>query len=72
MIATVSTGFANPAVTIARMFTDTVTGIAPGSAVGFIGVQILGGIAAAGVALVRYPTTPSSIATSGETAGAHT
>ena len=49
---TSSTSFANPAVTIARMFSDTFAGIAPASAPGFIIMQLVG----TGVAfvLVRY------------------
>ncbi|WP_329445028.1 aquaporin [Streptomyces canus] len=47
---TSSTSFANPAVTIGRAFTDTFAGIAPGSVLGFIGMQIVGG--AVGLALV--------------------
>ncbi|MFF0000549.1 aquaporin [Streptomyces avermitilis] len=47
---TSSTSFANPAVTIGRAFTDTFAGIAPGSLLGFIGMQLLGGVA--GLALV--------------------
>ena len=39
---TSSTSFANPAVTIARIFTDTFTGIAPISALYFIGGQSIG------------------------------
>ena len=39
---TSSTSFANPAVTIGRMFTDTFAGIAPASAPAFIGMQIIG------------------------------
>jgi arsenate reductase len=39
---TSSTSFANPAVTIGRMFSDTFAGIAPGSAPGFIAAQIVG------------------------------
>jgi len=39
---TSSTSFANPAVTIARMFTDTFTGIAPISALYFIAGQSIG------------------------------
>src|SRR5256714_15513491 len=52
---TSSTSFANPAVTIARAFTNTFAGIAPGSVAGFVGFQILG--AAIGIALVAalYP-----------------
>jgi len=51
---TSSTAFANPAVTIGRIFTDTFAGIAPLSAFGFIGAQLLG--AALGVALVLLLT----------------
>jgi len=39
---TSSTSFANPAVTIARIFTDTFTGIAPISAIYFISGQLIG------------------------------
>jgi len=49
---TSSTSFANPAVTIGRMFSDTFAGIAPSSAPLFIGAQLLG--AGAGLALVRF------------------
>jgi glycerol uptake facilitator-like aquaporin len=47
---TSSTSFANPAVTVGRMFSDTFAGIAPGSAPGFIAAQIAGGLI--GLALV--------------------
>jgi len=43
---TSSTSFANPAVTIARMFTDTFTGIDPSSVVYFIMGQIIGALLA--------------------------
>ena len=46
---TSSTSFANPAVTIARSFTDTFAGIAPGDAPGFIAAQIAGALAATAV-----------------------
>ena len=39
---TSSTSFANPAVTIGRMFTDTFTGIDPGNVLFFITAQFLG------------------------------
>lgn len=39
---TASTSFANPAVTLARSFTDTFAGIAPGSVAGFVAAQLLG------------------------------
>ncbi|MER6184254.1 MIP/aquaporin family protein [Streptomyces sp. NPDC001652] len=47
---TSSTSFANPAVTIGRTFSDTFAGIAPGSLLGFVGAQLVGGIV--GLALV--------------------
>lgn len=47
---TASTGFANPAVTLARSLTDTFTGIAPASVPLFIAAQIAGAVAAVGVA----------------------
>lgn len=43
---TSSTSFANPAVTIARMMSDTATGIRPADVPGFIGAQIVGAGAA--------------------------
>jgi glycerol uptake facilitator-like aquaporin len=43
---TPSTSFANPAVTIARSFTDTFAGIRPQDAPAFIVVQLLGAVAA--------------------------
>lgn len=39
---TASTSFANPAVTMARSFTDTFSGIAPADAPGFIVAQLIG------------------------------
>ena len=49
---TSSTSFANPAVTIGRVFSDTFAGIAPGSVPGFVVAQLVG--AGIGVALVGY------------------
>ena len=43
---TSSTSFANPAVTLARSFTDTFSGIAPRSLPAFIAMQIVGAAAA--------------------------
>ena len=43
---TASTSFANPAVTIARVFTDTFSGIAQADAIPFIVAQFVGGILA--------------------------
>jgi len=44
---TASTGFANPAVTLARMATNTFSGIRPSDAPVFLAAQIVGGVAAA-------------------------
>jgi len=44
---TASTSFANPAVTVARMLSDSFAGIAPASAPGFIVAQLLATLAAA-------------------------
>ena len=41
---TSSTSFANPAITIGRMFSDTFAGIAPTSVLPFIGAQLLGAL----------------------------
>jgi len=60
---TASTSFANPAIDVGRMFSDTFAGIAPSSVPVFIAAQIGGGIA--GVALIRilYPAlTPAQAA----------
>ncbi len=52
---TSSTSFANPAITIGRMFSDTFAGIAPDSVVSFIGAQIIGGALAIVVIKTLYP-----------------
>ena len=46
---TSSTSFANPAVTIARMFSDTFAGIRPQDAAPFLVAQFLGAVAATGL-----------------------
>jgi len=48
---TSSASFANPAITIGRMFSDTFAGIAPASVPGFILAQLVGGACA--IVLVR-------------------
>jgi glycerol uptake facilitator-like aquaporin len=52
---TSSTSFANPAVTIGRVFSDTFAGIAPGSAVAFIAAQVVGLAGGITVTLGLYP-----------------
>jgi glycerol uptake facilitator-like aquaporin len=57
---TSSTSFANPAITVGRMFSDTFAGIAPASAPLFIGAQVIGGALAIGLIKVLYPgVTPA-------------
>ncbi|WP_051450226.1 aquaporin [Actinospica robiniae] len=56
---TSSTSFANPAVTIARAFTDTFSGIAPGSIAGFVGAQLLGAAIGVGLVAVLFPHRPT-------------
>jgi glycerol uptake facilitator-like aquaporin len=55
---TSSTSFANPVITIGRMFSDTFAGIAPESAPAFIGAQLVG--AALGVLVVRLVLVPGA------------
>jgi glycerol uptake facilitator-like aquaporin len=43
---TASTSFANPAVAIARSFTNTFSGIAPENLLGFIGAELVGALLA--------------------------
>ena len=58
-----STSFANPAITVGRMFSNTFAGIAPSSAPGFIAAQVVGGVLAVGLIRVLYPgLTPAQAA----------
>ncbi len=52
---TSSTSFANPAITVGRMFSDTFAGIAPRSVPSFVVAQIVGGILAVVVIKLLYP-----------------
>lgn len=52
---TSSTSFANPAVTVARMFSDTFAGIEPASAPGFIVAQLVATAVAIVVIRIIYP-----------------
>jgi glycerol uptake facilitator-like aquaporin len=52
---TASTSFANPAVTEARMLSNTFAGIAPSSVPGFVLAQLLGGAVAVGAVRILYP-----------------
>jgi glycerol uptake facilitator-like aquaporin len=52
---TSSTSFANPAVTVGRMFSDTFAGIAPTSVLPFIAAQIVGGLVGLALVVALYP-----------------
>jgi arsenate reductase len=52
---TSSTSFANPAVSLGRVFSDTFAGIAPGSVPGFVVAQLVGGAVAVGLVAWLYP-----------------
>jgi arsenate reductase len=56
---TSSTSFANPAITVGRMLSDTFAGIAPASAPAFIAAQLIGGALAVVAARVLYPARPT-------------
>ncbi len=57
---TASTSFANPAVTIARSFTNTFSGIAPAHAPAFIAAQLAGGLLATLLAGWLFAPFPAS------------
>jgi arsenate reductase len=60
---TSSASFANPAISIGRMFSNTFAGIAPASVPGYVLAQLVGGIAAVVVLCSLYPTiTPADAA----------
>lgn len=44
ILLTASTAFANPAITVGRVFTSSITGIAPESVLAFITAQLLGAV----------------------------
>lgn len=52
---TSSTSFANPAVTVGRVFSDTFAGIAPGSVAPFVAAQVAGLAVAIALVLALYP-----------------
>jgi len=54
LLTTSSTMFANPQVTIARMFTYAIAGIDPDDAIFFVFAQVLGSLAATGFSLYLY------------------
>lgn len=57
---TSSTSFANPAIAIGRMFSDTFAGISPASVPGYIAAEIAGGALGLILVIILFPrTTPS-------------
>jgi glycerol uptake facilitator-like aquaporin len=59
---TSSTSFANPAITIGRIFSNTFAGIAPASAPGFIAAQAVGGVLAILAIRALYPRLSAAAA----------
>src|SRR5438270_3658260 len=60
---TSSTSFANPAISVGRMFSNTFAGIAPASVAGLVIAQLAGGAVAIGALRVLYPdVTPEQAA----------
>ncbi|MFV0374408.1 aquaporin [Microbacterium sp.] len=57
---TSSTSFANPAVTIGRVFTDTFAGIAPASLVPFLAAQLIGAGVALALTAALFPSSDRS------------
>jgi arsenate reductase len=52
---TSSTSFANPAISVGRMFSNTFAGIAPASVAGFVVAQLVGAVCAVVAVRVLYP-----------------
>ena len=52
---TSSTSFANPAISVGRMFSDTFAGIAPASVPAFVSAQLIGGLLAYAAVRALYP-----------------
>jgi glycerol uptake facilitator-like aquaporin len=57
---TSSTSFANPAVTVGRMLSNTFAGIAPASVPMFVVMQVLGALAAVGLGVYLFPGIPAA------------
>jgi len=57
---TSSTSFANPAITVGRMFSATFAGISPSSAPAFVAAQVIGGVFAVGLIRALYPGITSA------------
>jgi glycerol uptake facilitator-like aquaporin len=59
---TSSTSFANPAISIGRIFSDSFAGIAPASVPPFVVAQLAGGLVAFGALRVLYPDVTPAMA----------
>jgi len=69
---TSSTSFANPAIDVGRMFSDSFAGIAPASVPAFVLAQLVGGGVAIGVIRVLYPDVTAEQAAPSRGGGALT
>jgi len=58
---TSSTSFANPALTVGRMFSDSFAGIAPASVPGFVGAQLVGAAIGLGLVVMLYPRIEEAV-----------
>ncbi|MEO7745310.1 MAG: MIP/aquaporin family protein [Actinomycetota bacterium] len=58
---TSSTSFANPAVTVGRVLSDTFAGIAPGSVAGYVCAQVVGAGLGLALVLALYPDAADSV-----------
>lgn len=68
---TSSTSFANPAVTVGRIFTDTFAGIAPVAAAAFVPAQMAGAALGAVLAVLMFPARRvSAVTAAGRESGA--
>ena len=58
---TSSTSFANPAVTVGRIFSDTFAGIAPASVPGFVLAQLVGAAVGLGLLIALFPSADRAV-----------
>jgi arsenate reductase len=56
--ATSSTSFANPAIAVGRIFSNSFAGIAPSSVPAFIGAELVGGAVGLAIVHLLYPANP--------------
>ena len=63
---TSSTSFANPAISVGRMFSNSFAGIAPASVPAFVAAQALGGVLGYGLVRLLYPATAAGPAQAAE------